>query len=44
MFIGKSKLDFNSSPVVNNDSLNETICDNNADGVENYNWAEKIKE
>lgn len=33
---------FNSSPVVNNDSLNETICDNNADGVENYNWAEKL--
>ena len=25
---------FNSSPVVNNASLNETICDNNADGVE----------
>lgn len=34
---------FNSSPVVNNASLNETICDNNVDGVENYNWAEKLK-
>lgn len=34
---------FNSSPVVENASLNETICDNNADGVENYNWAEKLK-
>ena len=41
--LGPIEVRFNSSPVVNNDSLNETICDNNADGVENYNWAEKLK-
>lgn len=40
--LGPIEVRFNSSPVVNNDSLNETICDNNADGVENYNWAEKL--
>ena len=37
---------FNSSPVVkvNNDSLNVTICDNNADGVENFNWGDYLKD
>lgn len=34
---------FISSPVVNNAPLNETMCDNNDDGVENYNWAENLK-
>ena len=41
--LGPIEVRFNSSPVVNNASLNETICDNNADGAENYNWAEKLK-
>lgn len=41
--LGPIEVRFNSSPVVNNYSLNETICDNNADGAENFNWAEKLK-
>lgn len=41
--LGPIKVTFNQSPGVNNYSLNETICDNNADGAENYNWAEKLK-
>lgn len=41
--LGPIEVKFNSSPVVNNASLNVTICDNNADGVENYNWAENLK-
>ena len=41
--LGPIEVRFKSSPDVNNDSLNETICDNNADGAENYNWAEKLK-
>lgn len=41
--LGPIEVRFNSSPVVNNASLNVTICDNNADGAENYNWAEKLK-
>ena len=41
--LGPIEVRFNSSPVVNNASLNVTICDNNADGAENFNWAENLK-
>lgn len=41
--LGPIEVRFNSSPVVNNDSLELTICDNNDDGVENFNWAENLK-
>ena len=41
--LGPIEVRFNSSPVVNNASLNVTICDNNDDGVENFNWAENLK-
>lgn len=34
---------FNQSPVVNNAPLELTICDNNDDGAENFNWAENLK-
>lgn len=34
---------FNSSPGVDNASLDVTICDNNDDGAENFNWAENLK-
>lgn len=44
--LGPIEVRFNSSPVVNvkNDSLNVTICDNNADGVENFNWGDYLKD
>lgn len=41
--LGPIEIRFNSSPGVNNDSLELTICDNNDDGVENFNWAENLK-
>mgnify|MGYP000190281220 CR=1 FL=1 len=41
--LGPIEVRFNSSPVVNNASLDVTICDNNADGAENFNWAENLK-
>lgn len=41
--LGPIEIRFNSSPGVNNASLNLTICDNNADGAENFNWAENLK-
>lgn len=44
--LGPIEVRFNSSPVVNvnNDSLNVTICDNNDDGVENFNWGDYLKD
>ena len=42
--LGPIEVRFNSSPVVNNASLNVTICDNNDDGVENFNWADYLKD
>ncbi|MEZ7509472.1 T9SS type B sorting domain-containing protein [Cloacibacterium sp. Arc13] len=41
--LGPIEVRFNSSPVVNNASLDVTICDNNDDGAENFNWAENLK-
>lgn len=42
--LGPIEVRFNSSPVVNNASLNLTICDNNADGAENFNWGDYLKD
>ena len=42
--LGPIEVRFNSSPVVNNASLNVTICDNNDDGVENFNWGDYLKD
>lgn len=41
--LGPIEVRFNQSPVVNNASLDVTMCDNNYDGVENFNWAENLK-
>lgn len=41
--LGPIEVRFNSSPVVNNASIDMTICDNNDDGAENFNWAENLK-
>jgi len=41
--LGPIEVRFNSSPIVNNASLDVTICDNNDDGAENFNWAENLK-
>ena len=40
--LGPIEVRFISSPVVNSDSLEVKICDNNDDGAENFDWAEKL--
>ncbi len=41
--LGPIEIRFNSAPIVTNASLDVEMCDNNYDGVENFNWAENLK-